>query len=195
MLAVGADSGAVQAAASARPTSTSQQAAATATTATRAPATRRPVWVTGEVLVAAAGDRCRSRSRAAAARPSRRKQSPSLRSSGSTVPAPERPPSAAPPPATPPAGAAAASAPARRAAVPGTPGRCVRGRTQPAPSGGRERVQPEGEGPGLTEATPAAAIEPPAKEARLAWIPIGIGLGVAAIALIAPWLLGKRYAW
>jgi hypothetical protein len=27
------------------------------------------------------------------------------------------------------------------------------------------------------------------------WIPIGIGLGVGALALVVPLLLGKRFAW
>ena len=64
------------------------------------------------------------------------------------------------------------------------------------PPTGPATISPEGEGSGLTEAAPAAAIEAGDEGGPGSpWIPIGIGLGVGVIALVAPWLLGKRYAW
>jgi hypothetical protein len=59
---------------------------------------------------------------------------------------------------------------------------------------GPATISPEEEGSGLTEPSPAADVEG-ADEGGSPWIPIGIGVGVGAIALLAPWLLGKRFAW
>jgi energy-coupling factor transport system substrate-specific component len=54
---------------------------------------------------------------------------------------------------------------------------------------------PEGEeGSGLTRATPASSIEE-GGSGTSPWVPIGIGLGITALAVALPLLLGRRYAW
>jgi len=50
------------------------------------------------------------------------------------------------------------------------------------------------EDPGLTEAAPASAVDD-AGSGVSPWVPIGIALGLTALAVAVPWALGRRYAW
>ncbi len=53
--------------------------------------------------------------------------------------------------------------------------------------------EPEIEGEGLTQASPAASVDE--GDSPSPWVPIGIGLGITALAVALPLLLGKRFAW
>jgi energy-coupling factor transport system substrate-specific component len=149
---------------------------------------KTPVWVTGEVLVAASGESLPvpAPARKQAAAPPSEAKSPESAGSPLTVPIPGAG-SAGPATAAPPGGGGVSPGSTGGGAghagplVPATPP------TSPA------TVSPEG-GSGLTEAAPASEVAG-ADEGGSPWIPIGIGLGVGAVALLAPWLLGKRFAW
>jgi energy-coupling factor transport system substrate-specific component len=67
--------------------------------------------------------------------------------------------------------------------------------TSAAPPGA---VPPTAEGvspSGVATGTPASVTEEEGDGPSSPWIPIGIGLGVGALALAAPLLLGKRFSW
>ena len=53
-------------------------------------------------------------------------------------------------------------------------------------------IEPE-EDPALTEAAPASSVEDDSGVSP--WVPIGIALGLTALAVAVPWALGRRYAW
>jgi energy-coupling factor transport system substrate-specific component len=53
----------------------------------------------------------------------------------------------------------------------------------------------ETEGSGLTEASPASAVEAAEGSGTSPWVPIGIALGLTALAVAVPWALGRRFAW
>ncbi len=153
---------------------------------------RTPVWVTGEVLIAAAEASLpvavAPREQHSAPPP---EESPKPSSSGLTVPAPSNLPSGS-------AGTASGGGAVGPGSIAGGSGHA--GPLVPAapasPSGGPGTLSPGGEGSGLTEAAPAAAIEETSgNQGGSPWIPIGIGVAVAALAVIGPWLLGKRFAW
>jgi energy-coupling factor transport system substrate-specific component len=55
-------------------------------------------------------------------------------------------------------------------------------------------AEPE-EDPGLTSAAPASAAVEDAGAGTSPWVPIGIALGLTALAVAVPWVLGRRYAW
>lgn len=145
-----------------------------------------PVWVTGQVLVAVAGDSLPieppprqstpttvSPSKAASPPPAGGTSPPEEFESvppTSGVPstggsdAPTAPPSAA--------GAVPASPPAQL----GTPGGGEVGTTQPVPATASQPVSASGSSPSP-------------------WAPIGIGLAATALAIGLPWWLGRRFAW
>jgi energy-coupling factor transport system substrate-specific component len=145
-----------------------------------------PVWVTGQVLVAVAGD----------ALPI----SAPPREPGPTTVAPSK--AAAPPPAggtspspgfesvPPPStgtetgGGGAPTAPPATGAVPGPP----------LQGGG---AVPEGSEPETAEVSPTQESQPVAASADPAspWPPIGVGVGATALAIGLPWWLGRRFAW
>ncbi len=147
-----------------------------------------PVWVTGQVLVAVAGD-------ALPIEPPPRQPTPTTVSPSKTAPPPSTggaappeefesvPPTSsgvpstggggvptAPPPAT---GAVPASPPAAQL---GTPEEGDAEATQPAPA---------------TTSTPASA----SGSSPSPWAPIGVGLAATALAIGLPWWLGRRFAW
>jgi len=145
-----------------------------------------PVWVTGQVLIAAAGEAL------PVAAPSREKSPPApapaispptaLTPSTDAVPAPEvEGPGSAAPPSTGsvPGGGTPAPPPVAGAAPPIVPG--------PARPGA------EGESPPTQTAAPAAAAVE--SDPASPWIAIGVGLGATAAAIAAPWLLGRRLGW
>jgi prenyltransferase/squalene oxidase-like repeat protein len=151
-----------------------------------------PVWVTGEVLVAAAGEAL------PVAVPPREKQPPAT----SSQPLPSSPETGAS--TAPPAGAGAVpSSPASPS--PATPGAAV----PPASAGGQATAPtvplPEG-GAGAAEAPSQSGAAPPSATAAPAavsasgsapspWAPVGVGAAVAAMAIGAPWWLGRRLGW
>ncbi len=146
-----------------------------------------PVWVTAQVLVAVAGDSL------PIAPPAREKQVTTVAPSTRVPPAPGIG-SAAPAPLAPPPGeeAPAEAAPGVEAAPP------------PATSGVPSIPTPQGES-APSEADPATGapgspslqLQPVSASgsAPSPWAPIGIGLATGALALGAPWWLGRRYGW
>ena len=155
-----------------------------------------PVWVTGQVLVAAAGE------------------------DFPVAPAPRKPQPAATPVPVP-----AAAKPCRRCRSPASTGPPPRCRRSAARAGAARAGSGSAHaGPLIPESSAApppvagaGAILPPASPAEEAavwskrrrpatsgadpddpaspWIPIGIGLGVGLLALLVPLGLGRRYAW
>jgi hypothetical protein len=146
-----------------------------------------PVWVTAEALVAAAGD-------ALPISPPPRKKTPVPKSSttgntgsgGSLSPAESlqkaHAGTAAGGGATP-SGGTPALPPATSGAIP-VPGAKAGG--PPAGDAGTGR-----QASGVLASEPVAATG----TAPSPWIPIGIGLAVASLAIAAPWWLGRRYGW
>jgi energy-coupling factor transport system substrate-specific component len=145
-----------------------------------------PVWVTGQVLVAVAGNALPIA--APPREPSPTKVSPSETAPaapvGGTSPSPGI--ESAPPPSsgTGTGGAGVLPAPPATGAVP----------APPAQSGG---LVPEGSEPEVVEPAAAQELEPitASSEAPSPWIPIGIGVAATALAIGLPWWLGRRYAW
>jgi Prenyltransferase and squalene oxidase repeat len=145
-----------------------------------------PVWVTGQVLVAVAGE----------ALPI----SPPPREPGPTTVAPSKSAPALPPGGTtsPPAGfeslpPSSAGPGTGEAGVPTSPPATGAIPAPPPTSGGLvpEGSEPEAVVPAPTQAEPvAASADPPSPLA-----PIGIGLAATALAIALPWWLGRRFAW
>ena len=147
-----------------------------------------PVWVTGQVLAATAGE-------SFPVEPVARKSKPASPEGGTAsgggvgiAPAPpvesgagalESLPSEAVPPAT--GGTAPRVPPATGGGVPSIPP------TTPAPEGD----QPETPSPGST-APPFEASENPGPKP---WKPLGVGLGTAGLALGSVLFLGRRFSW
>jgi energy-coupling factor transport system substrate-specific component len=156
---------------------------------------RTPVWVTGEALVAASGESLPVPPAARKPQPAPAAETATPEPAGSplTVPVPGAP-SAGPATAAPPSGSSGGVGPGSTAGGAGHAGPLVPAAPPGAVPTGPATISPEEERSGLTEASPAADVEG-ADEGGSPWIPIGIGVGVGAIALLAPWLLGKRFAW
>jgi Prenyltransferase and squalene oxidase repeat len=161
-----------------------------------------PVWVTGEVLVAASREVFPV---AVAPRipepppPPPPAPTPSIDPGAfESVPVPE---SAIPPPAAPPASIPESSI----GPSPAPPGGGTAGRVPAVPGGGAAVPPASGvvptlpevapEKPDLVPATPTSAIEADDDDPASPWIPIGIGAGVTLLALVTPLALGRRYAW
>ncbi|MFI5028692.1 MAG: prenyltransferase/squalene oxidase repeat-containing protein [Solirubrobacterales bacterium] len=159
---------------------------------------KTPVWVTGEVLVAAAGEALPVSVPARKPQPQPAPEESAAQPSTSplTIPSPSSAPSTGSSAAAP-SGGGGGVGPGSIAGGSGHAGPLVPEAAPPAsPPGETAPGSPDGEGSNLTEATQTAAVEPAGEGGSGSpWIPIGIGLGVGAIALLAPWLLGKRYAW
>lgn len=144
-----------------------------------------PVWVTGQVLVAVAGDSLPIEP--PPRQPTPTTVSPSKAASpppaGGTSP-PEEFESAPPTSGTPGTGgsgattAPPASAGTTRTSPPvlGTPGKGEAEVRQPAPSSPSQPVSVSGSSPSP-------------------WAPIGVGLAATALAIGVPWWLGRRFAW
>jgi energy-coupling factor transport system substrate-specific component len=153
-----------------------------------------PVWVTGQVLVAAAGEDF-------PVAPAPKKSQPTA----TPVPVPQ--PKALPPVPIP--GVTGPSTPVPP--VGGTSGGGSGGggsahagplipesSAAPPPIGGAGAILPPAspaeEAP-LVEATPASDVGANPDDPASPWIPIGIGIGVGLLALLVPLGLGRRYAW
>jgi energy-coupling factor transport system substrate-specific component len=155
---------------------------------------RTSVWVTGEALVAASGE-----SLPVAVPPREEKPEPERSASAPpaesplTIPGPGSAPSTAPAVPAGPAGGGASVPPGSTSGGAGHAGPLVPASPPTVAPEGPATASPEGEG--STEATQTAAIEADNGDGGSPWIPIGIGLAAGAVALLAPWLLGKRFAW
>jgi energy-coupling factor transport system substrate-specific component len=147
-----------------------------------------PVWVTGEALVAAAGE-------ALPISPPPREKKVTTVAPSSAVPAAPGVGEGAPAPAE----ALPESQGGSSGAVPApTP-------TLPPATGGVAPIPGAGSGgrsPGSgSEAVPTETVAPAPQpitatgSAPSPWIPIGIGLACTALAIGIPWWLGRRYAW
>ena len=165
-----------------------------------------PVWVTGQALVAAAGQDF-----PVPVAPRAPKPAPTVSPAPAPAPAPAPQPTLPPVPIPGVTSSPATPAPSSN----GGSGRRLGRRSQPRRPGdprhpraappirGAGAITPptvpgEGEEPrpgGLVEAQPASAVEPEYSGSASPWIPIGIGLGVGLLALVLPVVLGRRYAW
>jgi energy-coupling factor transport system substrate-specific component len=151
-----------------------------------------PVWVTGEVLVAVAGDALPvppppREKKVTTVAPSKTVPPPpgigeSSPAPAETLPVPEPgeveeggsviPPAATP--AVPPAAGGAIPVPGETGAIP--------------PQGEAETTTPQSSPPPPEPITASSTAPSP-------WVPIGIGLAATALAIGLPWWLGRRYAW
>ncbi len=145
-----------------------------------------PVWVTGQVLVAVAGD-------ALPIEPPPRQPTPTTVSPSKAAPLPPAGGTSPPPgfeaapapsgvPSTGSTGAPSAP-PTASGAVPTLP-----------PEGG---VESEGSEPGAAQPSSAVPSHPVSASGSppSPWLPIGVGLAATALAIGVPWWLGRRFAW
>jgi hypothetical protein len=143
-----------------------------------------PVWVTGQVLVAVAGE-----SYPVPAPPREPESAPQEAITGG---APAVAPSSTPeaPSLTPPSVGGGSGSPPEHFAPsgPGTPGAPA----IPPSAGGREREESGAAPLGSSASEPVASS---AKDDHSPLPPIGIGLAVGGLALGVPWWLGRRYGW
>jgi hypothetical protein len=156
------------------------------------------VFVTGQVLVAAAGDAVPVPAPPRKQQPAPAKSAPAPTANAAPAPSPgvASPPSAgsAAPPSTAGSGAGGGGSGASGGGPAGHAGPLVP-ETSAAPPGAVP-LPSEGEtGSGLTEGAPTASIEEGGGGPSSPWIPIGIGVGVGVLALAVPLLLGKRFSW
>ncbi len=152
-----------------------------------------PVWVTGEVLVAAAGD----------ALPI----SPPPRQKRSAPPTTHTQPLPSSPESAPETGSGTALPPVPNTTPPssGSPGATIPPATgggsgggatapiAPPASGGEAGAPPGTTAPAPTSAAPAVVTA--SGSGPSPWAPLGIGAAVTAMAIGAPWWLGRRFGW
>jgi energy-coupling factor transport system substrate-specific component len=145
-----------------------------------------PVWVTGQVLVAVAGD-------SLPIEPPPRQPTPTTVSPSKAAPAPST--GGASPPEE------FESVPPPSSGVPSTGGGVP---TAPPPAAGKVPASPQGQlgtpeegDPEATQAAPATASGPvgASGSSPSPWAPIGVGLAATALAIGLPWWLGRRFAW
>lgn len=145
-----------------------------------------PIWVTGEVLVAAAGKSFPLTVPPRAPQASPKATSPKPPTSGS--PAASAPSTTASPPTSTKGGF---GAPSERFATPSRPTPEAIAPASPAGGRGREGSEPTQPPPSasghLVSDTSAGSSSP--------WIPLGIGLATGGLALGATWWLGRRHGW
>jgi len=142
-----------------------------------------PIWVTGEVLVAVAGEAF------PVPAPARAPKVPDA-AVGPAAPVPGSASTPGPSSVSPPSETGGVDAPPGRLAPPRPPASGAP--ANPPPAGG-----PEGEGPGATapvtsgpETSTASGDDGPSPGA-----PLGIGLAAGGLALCVPWWLGRRFGW
>jgi hypothetical protein len=156
---------------------------------------RTPVWVTSEVLVPIAGDFFPVPAPARAPKPEEQPKPTPAPVAPSSSPAPGSSPAVTPPAEPSPSGAG---------------GGGTGGSTTGGLSGGLGHAGPlvpggppvptapatEGESPVTAEAPTTSTQSGGGGDPGPApWVPAGIGLLVATLAVCVPWLLGKRFAW
>jgi hypothetical protein len=147
-----------------------------------------PVWVTGQVLVAVAGD-------SLPIEPPPRQPTQTTVSPAKTAPPPHAGGTSPPeefesvPPIS---GSPAASGNGAATAPPGVAGA---GATPTSP---QQQLGAPGHGEAqTTQPVPATASQPVSASGSSPspWVPIGVGLAVTALAIGLPWWLGRRFAW
>jgi hypothetical protein len=153
--------------------------------------------VTGEVLVAAAGEDFPVAVAPRAPAPVR-VPTPTVKPSLPPVPIPGvTAPSATPVPPLP--SGSGGSGGGKNGGGSGHAGPLVPESAAAPPVGGAGAILPPAspsEDPdALVEAAPASAVEPDSGDPASPWIPIGIGLGIGLLALAVPIALGRHYAW
>jgi hypothetical protein len=149
-----------------------------------------PVWVTSQVLVAVTGDAL------PIPPPPREKQTTAVSPSKGLPPTPgigtgnPVPSSPTPPPESLEGGSGASGSPTAP-----LPPSASKGQGPPILPGTGGTPEAESEG-GLNESAPPTS-DPiaTAGSSPSPWPPIGIGLATGALALAAPWWLGRRYGW
>ncbi len=150
-----------------------------------------PVWVTSQVLVAVAGDAL------PIAPPPREKQTSAVSPSKGLPPTPgigtgsSVPSSPAPPPESLESESGASGSPT----APLPPSASSKGQGPPILPGTGGTPEAESEGGPSESAAPSAEPLALAGSSPSPWPPIGIGLATGALALAAPWWLGRRYGW
>jgi Prenyltransferase and squalene oxidase repeat len=190
MIAVGADPAAITAGGNSAPDYLAARQSPEGSYAYSASSDQTPVWVTGEVLVAAAGDAL------PISPPPREKKATTVSPSETVAPGavPVAPPAELPPESQPGEVVEGATG-LPPVAAPGVPPATGGAPVAPGGTGGVET--PEGE----LEATPAqSTASPPEPIAATGtspspWVPLGIGALATALAIAIPWLLGRRFAW
>ncbi|HEY0390107.1 MAG TPA: prenyltransferase/squalene oxidase repeat-containing protein, partial [Solirubrobacterales bacterium] len=190
MIAVGADPAKVASGASSALDYLAARQAADGHYRYSASSDQTPVWVTGEVLVATAGN-------ALPISPPPREKKVTTVAPSRTAPPPPGVGSGAPAPVEPPpqatGGIEEGSAGIPPAATPGVPP--VTGGVIPVPGETGAPTLPGG------EATPLESTSPPPEpitasgSAPSPKVPLAIGLLATALAIGLPWGLGRRYAW
>ncbi len=145
-----------------------------------------PVWVTGQVLVAVAGD-------SLPIAPPPRQPTPTTVSPSEAAPVPpvggtSPPPGfeATPAPSEIPSSGstgAPSAPPAASGAVPTLPSEAGTG-----PEGSEPEALPPAQAPASAPVSTSGSTPSP-------WLPIGIGLAATALAIGLPWWLGRRFAW
>jgi energy-coupling factor transport system substrate-specific component len=183
MIAVGADPAQVDAGGNSAPGYLTGQQASNGHFRYSTSSDQTPVWVTGEALVAAAGEAL------PIAPPARKKESSSKSSkaaNGSSGKGSSSSPSELPPEAN-----GGTSIPPGSTLPPGT------SRSLPLP-GAKSGSEPPGGGAvtrgrqaGVLASQPVAATG----TAPSPWMPLGIGLALTSLAIAVPWWLGRRYGW
>jgi hypothetical protein len=159
-----------------------------------------PIWVTGQVLVAAAGEDF-------PVAPAPRTPQPPATPVPVPVPTPETLPSVpipgvtSPPTPVPPIGGTSGGSGGGGSGGSAHAGPLIpESAAAPPPIGGAGAILPPAspaeEAPDdVVEATPASSLGADSDDPASPWIPIGIGLGVGLLALLVPVGLGRRYAW
>jgi energy-coupling factor transport system substrate-specific component len=154
-----------------------------------------PVWVTGQVLVAAAGEDFPVAVAPRAPQPAATPVPVPKPETLTPVPIPGVTPQATP---VPPIGGSGGGGSGGGSAHAGP--LIPESAAAPPPIGGAGAILPpaspaEEDPNDLVEATPASAAGADPDDPASPWIPIGIGLGTGLLALLVPLGLGRRYAW
>jgi energy-coupling factor transport system substrate-specific component len=144
-----------------------------------------PVWVTAQVLVAVAGDSL------PISPPAREKQVTTVAPSTTVPPVPGIEEGAPAAPEAPPDESGAGGVPGAEIPPPATEG------LPSTPAAPEESATPEAEPEAAPPESAAPALAPihASSSPPSPWAPIGIGLATGALALGAPWWLGRRNGW
>ncbi len=157
------------------------------------------IWVTGEVLVAAAGEAFpvsvapRAPTPAPTPVPT---PTPSVKPTLPPVPIP----GVTAPPSSPSTSSGGSGSSGSGSGGSGSAGPLIPGSQSLPPVAGSGAISPptipsEEKPEGLVQAAPASAVEPNPNDPASPWIPIGIGVGVGLLALLVPLGLGRRFSW
>jgi hypothetical protein len=158
-----------------------------------------PVWVTGQVLVAAAGEDFPVTVAPRAPKPAATPVPVPAPETLPAVPIPGVTPQATPVPPIPSGGGGSGGGGSGGGSAHAGP-LIPESAASPPPIGGAGAILPpaspaEEDSNGLVEATPASDIGANPDDPASPWIPIGIGVGVGLLALLVPLGLGRRFAW